>query len=58
VKLLIDENLSKGLVEVLEPHFPGTVHVKQVGFERTEDTDLWQYAKANGFSIISKDKDF
>jgi predicted nuclease of predicted toxin-antitoxin system len=58
VILLIDENLPKSLVKVLEPHFPGSVHVKQLQLTEKEDTDLWQYAKQHGFSIISKDKDF
>lgn len=58
MKLLVDENLPKRLVQVLEPHFPGSMHVKQLELTETEDTDLWQYAKKHGFSIISKDKDF
>ena len=58
MKLLVDENLSVQLVPFFEPHFPGTCHVKQLHCEQTDDTDLWCYAKENGFSIISKDKDF
>lgn len=58
MKLLIDENLPKSLVRILEPHFPDCIHVKQLQLTEKEDADLWLYAKQHGFSIISKDKDF
>ena len=34
MKLLLDENLSRRLVPVLEPLYPGTIHVSAVGLER------------------------
>lgn len=58
MKLIIDQNLPRSLVALLEPHFPGTVHVKQIQFDQKDDTDLWSYAKENRFTILSKDKDF
>lgn len=58
MKLLVDENLPLRLVTALEPHFPGTMHVKQVALMESDDLDVWHYALANGFSILSKDKDF
>ena len=58
MKLLVDENLPKGLVKLLAPDFPGSAHVKELDLTATEDTDLWMYAQQHGFCIISKDKDF
>jgi predicted nuclease of predicted toxin-antitoxin system len=58
VKLLFDENLSPRLVATLADLFPGSVHVREVDLKSAADTRLWDYAKAGGFVIISKDADF
>jgi predicted nuclease of predicted toxin-antitoxin system len=33
-------------------------HVKTLGLINTDDSLIWQYAKVNGFVIVSKDADF
>jgi len=38
--------------------YPGSAHVHQCGLGSTDDTAIWQYAKDNGFTIVSKDSDF
>jgi predicted nuclease of predicted toxin-antitoxin system len=59
VKLLFDENLSRRLVEATRDLFPGSAHVSQVGLTRgTTDRQIWNYAKQNGFAIITADTDF
>lgn len=58
MKFLIDHNLSPTLVHHLKDHYPGSMHTSELGFDRTPDHDLWQHAKANGFSILTKDTDF
>jgi predicted nuclease of predicted toxin-antitoxin system len=58
MKLLIDENLSRRLVPLLQENFPGTIHVSAVDMLRTPDQEIWEYAKANDFTIITKDDDF
>jgi predicted nuclease of predicted toxin-antitoxin system len=58
VKLLFDQNLSHHLVKEFEKEFPGSTHVLQVGLERATDGPVWEYAKENGFVIVSKDADF
>ncbi len=58
MKLLLDENLSRRLVPILLDVFPGTIHVADVDMLRTPDPDIWQYAKENDFTIITKDDDF
>lgn len=45
-------------MELLAEEFPGSAHVEQVlGCGRT-DADLWLYAIAQGYLIVSKDNDF
>ena len=34
------------------------MHVKPLGFTRTNDTLIWSFAKEHGFTIVSKDADF
>ncbi len=59
MKLLFDENLSYKLVELIQDLLPGSVHITQVGLNRgTPDREIWDYAKRNGFVIITADWDF
>jgi predicted nuclease of predicted toxin-antitoxin system len=58
VKLLFDENLSARLVELLAAEFPGSTHVERVLGRGRPDAELWEYAIANGYAIVSKDNDF
>lgn len=58
MKLLFDQNLSSRLVQTLQDLYPGSTHVKDVGLESADDALVWEYAKAQGFAITSKDFDF
>jgi len=58
MKLLFDENLSPKLPGLLSTLFPGSAHVRECGLMGRPDEDVWEYARANGFIIISKDSDF
>jgi predicted nuclease of predicted toxin-antitoxin system len=58
MKLLFDQNLSHKLVGQLSVQFPDSAHVRDVGLPRAPDPNVWAYAKANGFMIVSKDTDF
>jgi predicted nuclease of predicted toxin-antitoxin system len=58
VKLLLDENVSPRLIEQLSDLYPGSAHVQQCGLGSTDDGAIWEYAKSNGFTIVSKDSDF
>jgi predicted nuclease of predicted toxin-antitoxin system len=58
MKLLFDENLPPALVEALAVSFPGSRHVDRCGLGATDDAAIWDYAKANGFWIVTKDSDF
>ncbi|MGB7985257.1 MAG: DUF5615 family PIN-like protein [Terracidiphilus sp.] len=56
--MLVDENLPPRLVRDLADLFPDSVHVNSVGFGRTADELIWEYAQVNGFVFLTKDKDF
>ena len=58
MKLLLDQNISRKLPAKLQSIFPGTEHVIAVGLDAATDTQIWAYAKANGFCIVTKDVDF
>ena len=58
MKLLLDENLSRRIVPFLQSDFPASTHVVLLGLESASDSEIWQYAKANGFVIVSRDADF
>ncbi|MCA1817491.1 MAG: DUF5615 family PIN-like protein [Acidobacteria bacterium] len=58
MKLLFDQNLSPRLPRRLADIYPDSVHVREVGLRDADDADVWEYAKLNGFAIVSKDSDF
>ena len=58
MKLLFDHNLSPKLVYRLAELFPNSNHVYQLGLDQVEDRQVWQYAKANNFTIVTKDGDY
>lgn len=58
MKLLFDQNLSHQLVGLLIAEFPNSAHVRDVGLAASPDSDVWTYAAANAFVIVSKDTDF
>lgn len=58
MKRLLDENLSRRIVPFLQTAFPGSSQVALLGLEGASDSEIWQYAKDNGFVIVSRDSDF
>ena len=59
MKLLFDANLSPRLVGRLAELFPDSVHVFDTGLARfTPDETIWEYARANGFTLVTADSDF
>ncbi|MDR3688678.1 MAG: DUF5615 family PIN-like protein [Fimbriimonas sp.] len=58
MKLLLDQNLSRRLTQLLSPFFEEIVHVGDIGFDESSDRDIWLFAKEHGFVILSKDGDF
>ena len=58
MKLLFDENLSRRLVRRLDDLFPGSTHVAYEELLQNPDVSIWEYAKAEGFAIVTADADF
>lgn len=58
MKLLLDENLSPRLPALLADLYPESSHVELVGLRGATDTVVWEYAKAEGYVLVSKDNDF
>ena len=58
MKLLFDENLSPKLTRLISASFSDSQHVRELGLKGRADEEIWAFAKANGFTIISKDQDF
>jgi predicted nuclease of predicted toxin-antitoxin system len=38
--------------------FPGSLHVCDCGLKGQSDQAVWEYARAHGFTLVSKDGDF
>lgn len=58
MKLLFDENLSARIIHNIADLYPDSEHVKKLGLIKTDDAVIWEFAKMNGFVIVSKDSDF
>lgn len=58
MKLLFDQNISYRLVRLLADVYPDCGHVRDFGLNASSDTVIWEYAKNNGYIIVSKDSDF
>jgi predicted nuclease of predicted toxin-antitoxin system len=58
VKLLLDENLSRRLVVPLLEKFPDSTQVALVGLQEATDFAVWEFARLQGYVIVTKDDDF
>jgi len=60
MKMFLDANISWRLLPILKEHFGECVHVDDIPELESpaKDAKIWQYAKANGYTIITRDSDF
>jgi predicted nuclease of predicted toxin-antitoxin system len=58
MKLLLDHNLSPKLVNLLRDLCPDIEHVFELGLADQPDDAIWQYARAHGQIIVTKDSDY
>lgn len=58
MKLLFDQNLSFKLCQEIADLFPDSSHARLLDLSEVADRVLWDFAKANGFAIVSQDVDF
>jgi predicted nuclease of predicted toxin-antitoxin system len=38
--------------------YADSIHVREVNLRDADDSEIWEYANANGYAIVSKDSDF
>lgn len=58
MKLLLDQNISYKVARLLENSFAEVKHVSKLGLVNVADTAIWDFAKINGYSIVTFDSDF
>ena len=58
MKLLFDQNLSFKLCRLLVDVFPDSNQIRLLGMAEADDRNIWEYAKANDFILVSQDADF
>ena len=58
MKLLFDQNLSPRLVQRLTDLYPSSDHVYNIELDQASDRVLWNYAREQGFILVTQDADF
>ena len=58
MKILLDENLSDRIIPRIIDLYPNAERVKTLALTNTDDAIIWEYAKLNDHTIVSKDADF
>lgn len=56
--LLFDQNISYRILKEVSADFPKCKQVREVGLEGKTDREIWNWAKQNGFTIVTFDSDF
>lgn len=58
MKLLLDQNISYRLVKKLESVFPEIQQVTSLGLSNKSDRSIRDFAKKEGFIVVTFDSDF
>jgi len=58
MKPLFDQNLSPRFVTRLADLYPDSNHVYPLGLDRVPDHEVYEYARREGFLLVTKDADF
>ena len=58
MKLLFDANVRPALVRILRLEYPDSTPVRDVSLHTGSDAQIWDFARTNGFTVVSKDTDF
>ena len=57
-RLLLDENLSERLLPAIVHLFPGSTHVRGLGWQGAGDARVWDLALEGEFVLLTRDEDF
>jgi predicted nuclease of predicted toxin-antitoxin system len=58
VKLLFDQNISFRILHKISAYFTEAKQIRSLGLENSTDSEIWEYAKTHGFTIVTFDADF
>ncbi len=58
MKLLFDQNISFRLIKQIIDLFPNSKQVRELGLENFTDSEIFDFAKKNQFSIVTFGADF
>ena len=58
MKLLFDQNISPAIVRQIVSDFPDSKQVRHVGLEDASDVMIFDYAKSQGYAVVTFDADF
>ena len=58
MNLLLDQNLSFLVAVKIRDNFPGVKHLSDLGLNNFSDSEIWEYAKAYNYCIVTFDSDF
>jgi predicted nuclease of predicted toxin-antitoxin system len=57
-RLFFDEPLSEELCTALADIFPGSLHIRLLGYGGAADAVIWELARQHECLVVSKDEDF
>jgi len=58
MNLLFDQNISFRIIKWIDDIFPGSISVHDLENKNPHDLDIWKYAKASNYVIVTFDADF
>jgi len=58
MKILFDQNISFRIIKNLKEVWPEAKQVRELGLENKTDREIWNFARENGFAIVTVDSDF
>lgn len=58
MKLLVDNQLPEALAAFLAANGVESRHVRRLGLGAVSDEEIWRFARAEGFGIVTMDEDF
>jgi len=58
MRFLFDQNISHRILKFLPDKYLDSTTVKKEGLINSLDREIWEYAKKNGYVIVTQDSDF
>lgn len=58
MKILLDENISYRVIKIVAHQYPEMRSMSELGLLGSKDTQIWEFAKLNHYTIFTNDEDF